>query len=74
MLAARRTALAPIRSGLRELAADGLLGHDLAFLCRSYVHMHCNRMFASGAPAVENTVLGLLARTRESLHRAAVAR
>ena len=68
-LAARRDALEPLAGQLRALAAEGRLGRPLTELCRSYVHLHCNRLLGTGPP-FEPQILGLLLRTRESLERA----
>ena len=68
-LAARHEALARLAPQLIALADQGRLSQTLAMLCRSYVHLHCNRLLglvASGEP----TVLGLLLRTHEGLERA----
>jgi lantibiotic biosynthesis protein len=72
VLAARRGALAEPAAALAALAERGKLERPLEELCRSYVHLHCNRLLGSGPPS-EGMVLGLLLRTRESLSRAPVA-
>ncbi|MFC0548458.1 lantibiotic dehydratase [Kutzneria chonburiensis] len=51
----------------RRRARIAALGGEFDLkLARSYVHMHCNRLLACGHPPEQN-VLGLLARTRETL-------
>ena len=69
VLAARRAALDPLAARLRALADEGQLGRPLTELCRSHVHLHCNRLLGPGPP-YESQILGLLLRTRESLERA----
>jgi hypothetical protein len=54
---------------LDQLAAQGDLSQPLDDLLRSYVHMHCNRLLPRDR-AAERQVLGLAARTRDSLDRA----
>jgi hypothetical protein len=70
-LAARRAALAPLSERLDGLAAAGQLDSPREALCRSYVHLHCNRLLGTGPPS-ERLLLGLLLRTREGLERAPV--
>jgi thiopeptide-type bacteriocin biosynthesis protein len=73
ILAARRRALAPIPAQLEQLRAGGTLTQSRDALCRSYVHLHCNRLLGPDGPD-EARVLALLRRTRESLARAPVRR
>jgi hypothetical protein len=49
----------------------GELDKPIAELARSFVHLHANRLLGLGH-SPEQTVLGLLLRTRESLLRAPV--
>jgi lantibiotic biosynthesis protein len=70
-LAARREALAPLAERLAALEAAGRLDSPLALLCRSYVHLHFNRLLGNGPPS-EGLLLGLLLRAREGLERAPV--
>ncbi|MEA2126111.1 MAG: lantibiotic biosynthesis protein [Solirubrobacteraceae bacterium] len=62
-LAARRAALIPAGAQL------GSLDRTRAQLCRSYIHLHANRL---GPSVPEQRVLQLLRRTREGLSRAPV--
>jgi thiopeptide-type bacteriocin biosynthesis protein len=68
-LAMRRSALLPVGALLRELAEQGALDEPLDQLCRSFVHLHINRMAATDGHA-ESRVLALLLRARESLEKA----
>jgi thiopeptide-type bacteriocin biosynthesis protein len=70
-LAARRRDLADVSLTLRQLEADRRLSKPLDALAVSYVHLHLNRLGASGS---ERTLLGMLLRTREGLARAPVVR
>ena len=70
--ATRRAALARVADGLAALQEHGRLTQRPAELYRSYVHMHCNRLFA-GDPAAEARTIGLLARTWDGLERTAAA-
>ncbi len=72
VLGERRAALAPVAKRLALLAEHGELGQDLDVLCRSYVHLHCNRLLGSGA-STEPLVIGLLRRLRAGLARAPVS-
>jgi len=71
LLAARRAALASAAALLKSLEHDDLLHRPLAQLCRSYIHLHVNRLLGTN-PADEQLVLQLLRRTREGLRRAPV--
>jgi thiopeptide-type bacteriocin biosynthesis protein len=68
-LAARQAALAPVARQLAALAEQGVLTQPPSTLYNSYIHLHCNRLLGVEAGS-ENTVLGLLLRTREGLDRA----
>jgi lantibiotic biosynthesis protein len=72
VLGARDAALAGCARRLDALAASGRLERPKEELCRSYVHLHCNRLLGNGPP-FERRILGLLLRTREGLDRAPVA-
>jgi thiopeptide-type bacteriocin biosynthesis protein len=69
VLAARREELAKIGHRLDLLTAAKELSQPKSELCRSYVHLHCNRLLA-GDPSGEEHVLGLLSRTRYGLKQA----
>ncbi|MGH4007327.1 MAG: lantibiotic dehydratase [Pseudonocardiaceae bacterium] len=71
ILATRRSALAPAATLLNALERDGRLHHPCARLCRSYIHLHANRLLGSDPP-LEGLALRLLRRTREGLRRAPV--
>ncbi len=64
-----RRALDRAATGLDALTRNPDVRHRRASVCRSYVHMHCNRLLGRDA-ADEQLVLQLLRRTRESLARA----
>jgi thiopeptide-type bacteriocin biosynthesis protein len=64
----QRTTLAPLAASLVEMEERGKLNQTLDTLYKSFVHMHCNRLFRSDH-ALERRVLGLLLRTREGLDR-----
>ena len=66
ILARRREAFEPIATELRRLAEAGDLYVAMEDLCRSYVHMHQNRLLGID-PAHEELVIGLLLRTLEGL-------
>lgn len=68
LLSARRAALAPASRLLGSLRHRKLLYRPHAELCRSYVHMHINRLLGFD-PTQERTALDLLRRTHESLAR-----
>jgi thiopeptide-type bacteriocin biosynthesis protein len=65
----RRAALAPAAALLAALERDGVLARSHVELCRSYVHMHLNRLLSLDGTD-ERQVLELLRRTREGLARA----
>jgi thiopeptide-type bacteriocin biosynthesis protein len=69
ILADRRQALAPCADRLDMLAQRGELGQSAAWLFRSYVHMHSNRLLGNGSP-IEERALQLLRRVREGLSQA----
>ncbi|MFJ6382578.1 lantibiotic dehydratase [Kitasatospora sp. NPDC092039] len=71
ILAERRAALAPAADLLTALHREGRLARSRTELCRSFVHMHLNRLV--GLDGDERRVLELLRRTREGLARAPVA-
>ena len=64
-MARRRHRLAPIGARLRDLAQRGELTRPLAAVYGSLMHMHCNRLGLDAE--TEQTVLGLLRRTRDGL-------
>jgi lantibiotic biosynthesis protein len=65
-LSAARRALAPAAERLADLDRHSALSRPAAEPYRSFVHLHCNRLFGA-IPGAERTVLGLLLRTSESL-------
>lgn len=67
VLGARRAALAPAASALSTLDRDAALQIPLAAVCRSFVHLHVNRL---GAATSEQLILQLLHRTRLGLQKA----
>jgi len=67
VLGARRLGLAPAASALRTLDRDARLLVPLAAVCRSFVHLHVNRL---GATPSEQLILQLLHRTRLGLQKA----
>jgi thiopeptide-type bacteriocin biosynthesis protein len=69
LLDGRRRALAPTAVHLRALESDGRLGQLRTVLCRSYLHMHANRLLGPD-PSHERLALELLRRTHEGLMRA----
>jgi thiopeptide-type bacteriocin biosynthesis protein len=71
LLDARRAALAPTATLLRSLEREARLQHPLAKLCRSYLHLHVNRLLGT-SPPYEQLALQLLRRTREGLIHAPV--
>jgi lantibiotic biosynthesis protein len=73
LLAVRRSALAPPATLLGSLERDGLLHRPRMRLCRSYLHLHANRLLGADLQH-EQLVVQLLARTREGLRRAPVAK
>ena len=68
-LAERGRRVAEVSARLRRLAADGVVDRSLDALCASSVHLHLNRI---GGASSEQTLVGLLRRTRESLVKAPV--
>ncbi|MCX5214687.1 lantibiotic dehydratase [Kitasatospora sp. NBC_00240] len=71
LLAERRAALAPAADQLGTLRQEGRLRRSHTELCRSYVHMHLNRLMGLDGGG-ERRVLELLRRTREGLARSPV--
>ncbi len=69
LLAARRAALASAAAWLAPCRPDEA---SLAPVCRSYVHLHANRLLGASAPD-ERLVLELLRRVRTGLSKAPVA-
>ncbi|MFF9091000.1 lantibiotic dehydratase [Streptomyces sp. NPDC014991] len=65
----RRATLAPAVALLTALGRDGGLVRNHTELCRSYVHMHLNRLLSLDGTD-ERQVLELLRRTKEGLARA----
>ncbi len=68
ILARRRHQLRPLGEALSGLEAAGRLTRPLPRILDSLVHVHANRFLEQGGRTEEH-VLGLLLRTRESLHR-----
>jgi len=68
LFAQRRAALAPTARGLDALAEHAELGYPKTTLCRSYVHLHHNRLVGADMNH-EELVLELLRRTRTGLDR-----
>ncbi|HTD37765.1 MAG TPA: lantibiotic dehydratase [Candidatus Limnocylindrales bacterium] len=66
VLERRRDALGELGARLFDLERDGRLTVDVATICRSLVHMHCNRLL-TGAQGAERTAVALLARTWQGL-------
>jgi thiopeptide-type bacteriocin biosynthesis protein len=71
-LATRRAALDPTAAILDSLEGGGLLHRPRAQICRSYIHMHANRLLGRN-PLHEQLALELLRRTYEGLIRAPLA-
>jgi thiopeptide-type bacteriocin biosynthesis protein len=69
VLAARRDKLKKIDDQLNMLASNGDLLQPRSALFRSYVHLHCNRLLPSDQ-SMEEQILALLSRARDSLSRA----
>jgi thiopeptide-type bacteriocin biosynthesis protein len=68
VLASRRSALRQIVADLGKLEADRAVTQPLSKLYESYVHMHCNRLWAD--QSAERRALGLLLRARDAIaHR-----
>jgi thiopeptide-type bacteriocin biosynthesis protein len=61
-----REAIASAATRLRELELSDSLWTPTPVLCRSFVHMHCNRLLRAD-PHTEGRVLGLLQRARETM-------
>jgi thiopeptide-type bacteriocin biosynthesis protein len=70
ILADRRAALERIVAELAAAERAGALDLPVAGICRSYVHLHCNRLCGPATPT-EARALALLRRTREALDRGA---
>lgn len=68
ILAGRRHRLRPLADALSGLEAAGRLTRPLPRILDSVVHLHANRFLEPGGGSEEH-LLGLLLRTRESLHR-----
>ena len=66
MLRARDLDLHPLGEQLHHLERAGELGASLDHICRSLIHLHCNRLLSRAGPS-EQRVLGLALRTVESL-------
>jgi thiopeptide-type bacteriocin biosynthesis protein len=71
LLDGRHHALADTAEYLRALEDDDRLGHPRTVLCRSYLHLHANRLLGTN-PSQERLALELLRRTHEGLMRAPV--
>ena len=71
LLDGRRRALTPTAELLRALAGSNRLQHPRGVLCRSYLHLHANRLLGTN-PSHEQLALELLRRTHEGLIRAPV--
>lgn len=65
ILSQRTAAMAPIVARLATMEATDALTIPLSKLYMSYVHMHCNRLGID--PAMEQRVLSLLLRARETI-------
>ena len=65
VLARRRSKLNEVATRLAELERNGALTQPIVRLYESYVHMHCNRLYAD--PSAEQRALGLLLRARDSI-------
>jgi thiopeptide-type bacteriocin biosynthesis protein len=70
VLAARRESLVELGHRLDALTAAAELSQPKSGLLRSFVHLHCNRLLATGNPSAEEQVLALLQRTRYGLQQA----
>jgi thiopeptide-type bacteriocin biosynthesis protein len=64
-LAARRVALKPVAERLSSLESTCSLMQPLGKILGSFVHMHCNRLWAD--QAAERRALALLLRTRDTI-------
>jgi thiopeptide-type bacteriocin biosynthesis protein len=65
-LRARDLDLLPLGQRLHHLERAGELGASVDHICRSLIHLHCNRLLSRSGPS-EQRVLGLALRTVESL-------
>lgn len=65
VLAARKAALAQVVELLARLEATGVLTQPLSKLYFSFIHMHCNRLWADPTP--ERRSLGLLLLARSAI-------
>ena len=63
----RRRDLISVSTRLRQLAGSGLLDRSIDVLSASYTHLHLNRL---GGTSIEQTLISLLRRGRESLVKA----
>jgi thiopeptide-type bacteriocin biosynthesis protein len=66
LLRARDHDLHPLGQRLHHLEQAGELGVSVDHICRSLIHLHCNRLLSRSGPS-EQRVLGLALRTVESL-------
>jgi thiopeptide-type bacteriocin biosynthesis protein len=66
LLRARDLDLHPLGQRLHHLERAGELGASVDHVCRSLIHLHCNRLLSRSGPS-EQRVLGLALRTVESL-------
>ena len=71
LLDRRRRGLMPIAKLLRALEGGNRLQHPRTVLCRSYLHLHANRLLGTNQ-SHERLALELLRRTHEGLIRAPV--
>ncbi|MFJ9770609.1 lantibiotic dehydratase [Kitasatospora sp. NPDC101157] len=72
LLTKRRLALAPAVNLIDSLRRDGVLWRSGDQLCRTYVHLHLNRLLGTDT-STESLALELLRRTRAGLARAPLA-
>jgi thiopeptide-type bacteriocin biosynthesis protein len=70
VLASRSRAVRALVSDLKAICADVRAGRSLDELLRSFIHMHANRMFRSGARMQELVVYDFLCRHLEGKRRA----
>ncbi len=66
LLRARDLEMHPLGQRLGHLERAGELGASVDLICRSLIHLHCNRLLSRSGPS-EQRVLGLALRTVESL-------
>jgi lantibiotic biosynthesis protein len=66
VLAGRRRALMAFAPEIAAARASAGLTPARGEICRSYIHMHCNRVLELGSP-LEPIALALARRTRETL-------